>query len=679
GLNDLAFDQRGNLYVTDTPKGIIWKVDPAGKATLWKEDPVLLPQTPVVPFPFSPGPGVNGIVVNTVKGVVNVLNTTLGGVVQIPIDAESGNAGPASVLVKDASMVGADGITMDVNGTFYVAVNSQNRIVRVTPDGKFSTVAEGGLLHIPSSLAFSPSGDQNTLYVCNFASPILLGNTQNAGLLKLNLTTKEVSPITYFNKEVLISHPRYSHHASVVMKWGHRTIYADPSVAPGQGVDAAAVFKGLPAPDLIVITHIHGDHFDTNALKAVVQPTTVILAPKSVFDLMPDSLKALTTVMANGDKLEKAGVGIEAVPSYNLDPKTAWHPKGRDNGYVLTLGGKRIYIPGDTEDVPEMRALKNIDVAFLPMNLPFTMNVESAANAVREFKPKIVYPFHYQSRKLTNGVFDLAAPLTSDAARFKELVGMDSGVEVRLRRWYEPLQMVDRLAADQGDIMIQPVRHATISMTWAGKRIYFDPAGGTDAFKGYPAGNLILVTHVHPDHFDTNTLALLKGTNTVIVAPQNVFTNMPASLQAITTVMTNGAAATLQGIPVEAVAMYNTTPGRVGHPKGLGNGYVINLGGKRIYVSGDTEDIPEMRALQNIDVAFICMSLPSNMDLKQAASAVRAFKPRTVYPYHMVTPPRGGAGAAFDGMAQDITRFKQMVGADLNVEVRSRPWYADYQ
>ncbi|MBI4663858.1 MAG: SMP-30/gluconolactonase/LRE family protein [Verrucomicrobia bacterium] len=421
GLNDLAFDQRGNLYVTDTPKGIIWKVDQSGNAKLWKKDSLLLPQTPVVPFPFSPGPGVNGIAINTAKGIVNVLNTTLGGIVQIPIDAEDGGAGPASVLVKDASMVGADGMTTDVNGTFYVAVNSQSRIVRVTPDGKFSTVAEGGLLHIPSSVAFSSSGDQNTLYVCNFASPLLFGNTLQAGLLKLNLTTKTVTPVVYFNQDVVV---QPMHHGTLVFQWGEKLIYSDPSglVAPFQPVGAA---------DLVVITHIHPDHYDTNALNSIKGPNTVILAPQNAFDAMPDSLKSLTSVMKNGETKTVHGIPVEAMPSYNITPdRLTFHPKGRDNSYVLTLGGKRIYISGDNEDVPEMRALKNIDAAFICMNLPFTMDINQAASAVREFKPKIVYPYHYYSSMELN---------IQDNLTFKKLVGHDLGIDVRLRSWYPGL------------------------------------------------------------------------------------------------------------------------------------------------------------------------------------------------------------------------------------------------
>ena len=137
---------------------------------------------------------------------------------------------------------------------------------------------------------------------------------------------------------------------------------------------------------------------------------------------MTPDLRKGATVMANGQTGELLGVKIEAIPMYNLTAeRLKFHNKGRGNGYVVTLGGKRIYLSGDTEDIPEMRALKNIDVAFVCMNLPYTMTVEQAARAVRAFKPRIVYPYHYRG---------------SDINKFKTLVGTDVGVEVRLREWY---------------------------------------------------------------------------------------------------------------------------------------------------------------------------------------------------------------------------------------------------
>ncbi len=204
-------------------------------------------------------------------------------------------------------------------------------------------------------------------------------------------------------------------HATFAMGWNGETIYVDP-------VGGAGRFTGLPAPDLIFITHAHGDHFDPKTLAAVATKSTKLVAPKDVFDKMPADLKAMTTIMANGDQKTIMNIGIDAVPAYNTTPeRLKYHPKGLNNGYVLTIGGKRIYISGDTEDIPEMRALKNIDVAFVCMNLPYTMDVQHAADAVVAFKPKIVYPYHYRG---------------SDVNEFAKLVKAKSDVDVRLRDWY---------------------------------------------------------------------------------------------------------------------------------------------------------------------------------------------------------------------------------------------------
>jgi len=132
-----------------------------------------------------------------------------------------------------------------------------------------------------------------------------------------------------------------------------------------------------------------------------------------------------TKVMAAGETTEVSGVGVEAVPAYNISPdRKRYHPKGEGLGYVIQLDGKRICAAGDTEDTPEMRKLKQIDAAFLPMNLPYTMEVKQAADAIRQFKPKIVYPYHYRSAKGT----------MADMDELKKLVG--DGVEVRVLKWY---------------------------------------------------------------------------------------------------------------------------------------------------------------------------------------------------------------------------------------------------
>jgi L-ascorbate metabolism protein UlaG (beta-lactamase superfamily) len=199
-------------------------------------------------------------------------------------------------------------------------------------------------------------------------------------------------------------------HASFVLEAGGKVVYVDPSMGR---------YEGRPKADLILITDIHADHMAPAVLAQLRKPGTVIFAPEAVSKTVTDA-----TVIRNGETRHWNGWTIAAIPMYNLKrgpaPGQLYHTKGRGNGYVLTYGGKRFYISGDTEDIPEMRALRNIDVAFVCMNLPYTMTPEEAARAVRAFHPKVVYPYHYRG---------------SDPKVFaKALAG--TGIEVRLRNWY---------------------------------------------------------------------------------------------------------------------------------------------------------------------------------------------------------------------------------------------------
>src|SRR6202140_2341460 len=201
------------------------------------------------------------------------------------------------------------------------------------------------------------------------------------------------------------------YHAALEIEAGGKVIVIDPA--------KPAVFTGLPAADLILITDIHGDHLDPDLIKSVSKAGTEIIAPPAV-------VKTVTTAspISNGDKKTWGAWTIEAIPMYNLtrgpEAGKLYHDKGRGNGYVLTYGGKRFYFSGDTENIPEMRALKNIDVAFVCMNLPYTMTPEEAADGVLAFHPKVVIPYHYRQ---------------SDVSAFqKKLEG--SGIEVRLLEWY---------------------------------------------------------------------------------------------------------------------------------------------------------------------------------------------------------------------------------------------------
>ena len=224
----------------------------------------------------------------------------------------------------------------------------------------------------------------------------------------------------------------------------------------------------------------------------------------------------------------------------------------------------------------------------------------------------------------------------------------------------------DTIKADKGDITVVPVEHATFVMKWNGKTIFVDPTKGGDAFKGHGEPDLILVTDIHSDHFDPKTLSAVRASDAVLIVPAAVADKMGADKGAAK-VLANGEKTRVGDIEVEAIPMYNLTPERKElHTKGRGNGYVLTMGGKRIYISGDTEDIPEMRELKNIDAAFVCMNLPYTMDVEHAADAVLGFKPKVVYPYHYRGKEQMG----------DVEDFKKRVNAkDASIEVRLLKWY----
>jgi L-ascorbate metabolism protein UlaG (beta-lactamase superfamily) len=199
-------------------------------------------------------------------------------------------------------------------------------------------------------------------------------------------------------------------HATLILSQGDHVFYFDP---------AKVDFSGRPPATAIFITHEHPDHFDPDNLSKIAGKAQII-ATQTVAEKIPAALKGQVTVMKNGDSGTVDGIQVSAVPAYNTSPdKQKYHPKGVGNGYVLTFGDKKIYVAGDTENTPEMAALTGIDVAFLPMNQPYTMTPEQVADAVKAFKPKIVYPYHYQG---------------SDPQKLADLVG--NAAEVRLRDWY---------------------------------------------------------------------------------------------------------------------------------------------------------------------------------------------------------------------------------------------------
>jgi L-ascorbate metabolism protein UlaG (beta-lactamase superfamily) len=217
---------------------------------------------------------------------------------------------------------------------------------------------------------------------------------------------KDVIPTSKGNLEIT-----FLGHASLMMAFDGLSIEVDPF---GEVADYAA----LPKADLVLITHDHDDHMDLKAIKAVAKKDAVIVASKSCASKLPGAV-----IMGNGETKTVCGLSIEAIPAYNIAHKRPdgqpFHPKGSGNGYIVTFGDKRVYIAGDTENTPEMKALRSIDVAFLPMNLPYTMDPEQVADAAKAFRPKILYPYHTGD---------------TDTSRLVRLLQGEKGIEVRVRK-----------------------------------------------------------------------------------------------------------------------------------------------------------------------------------------------------------------------------------------------------
>ena len=211
-------------------------------------------------------------------------------------------------------------------------------------------------------------------------------------------------------KEVVITAIK---HASLRIQFGGLEIQVDPV---GAKCEPATDYSAFPKADLVLVTHEHFDHFDRDAIAALQKEGTQVVANQNVRRML-----GFGTALANGEsrKLDN-GVSIDAVPAYNTTPgRDKFHPKGRDNGYVLTLDGLRIYIAGDTEDIPEMASLKDIDIAFLPCNQPYTMTPEQVAKAAKTTRPKVLFPYHYSETPVKKGADLLAG----------------SGIDVRIRNY----------------------------------------------------------------------------------------------------------------------------------------------------------------------------------------------------------------------------------------------------
>jgi L-ascorbate metabolism protein UlaG (beta-lactamase superfamily) len=299
------------------------------------------------------------------------------------------------------------------------------------------------------------------------------------------------------------------------------------------------------------------------------------------------------------------------------------------------------------------------EAAFGQLN--FTSQPDLLTN--REARVRLTVPAGTAARvDVSTNALDWSGFLTIGAG---SLTHTDSFAPYAPIRYYRAEQLAagavtgDHIPTANGDIVIHPVTHASFVMTWNGVTIYNDP--DTGAYAGLPKADLILISHDHSDHWDNTVIANNKNTPVTIITPRAVTNLLTATLRPSCIVLANGATTNVLGIQIEAVPAYNSN-----HPVGAGNGYVLTMGGKRLYMAGDTGDIPETRALQNIDAAFLCMNVPFTMSVTQAAAVTRAFAPKIVYPYHFRNQ---------DGTMANLTQFKNLVGTDLGIEVRIRKWY----
>ena len=300
---------------------------------------------------------------------------------------------------------GSDGMTIDNEGNIYLTAG----VVAVyNKDGR--KIEEIQIPERPANVTFGGK-DGKTLFVTARTSFYSIRmRVRGAG-------RKQAGPESKFQQDTIKTNAgdltmTFIGHGTLMFAFDGKIIHVDP-------VSREADYTDMPKADLIFVTHEHGDHLDTKVIKMLRKVGTDVVLTEACAERVNGGV-----VMRNGDVTTVQGLKIEAVPAYNIvhmrRGSTPYHPKGRGNGYVITFGDKRVYVAGDTENTPEMKRLKNIDVAFLPMNLPYTMTPEMVADAAKAFKPKILYPYHY-GRTEPSKLVDLLKDMKNIEVRIRDM------------------------------------------------------------------------------------------------------------------------------------------------------------------------------------------------------------------------------------------------------------------
>jgi gluconolactonase len=386
-LNDLWIDPKGGIYFTDPRYGPRDDMQQGGEHVYY-----LSPGRKEIKRVIDDMVRPNGLVGTPDGKILYVTDNGGGKTYRYTIDTD-GTLSNKKLFAPE----GSDGMTIDNQGNVYLTrggvtvYNTKGEKIEVIK------VPEG-----PANVCFGGK-DKSTLFITartSFYSVRMRvsGAEQDQGVTELGFEQDVIHTGAGELKIIFIGH------GTLMFTFNGKFIHVDP-------VSREADYAKFPKADLILITHGHGDHLDPKAINILRKEGTKIVLTKACAEKVTDGI-----VMQNGDERNIQGLKIEAVPAYNIVHKRSggmpFHPKGEGNGYVITLGDKRVYVAGDTENIPEMKRLKDIDIAFLPMNLPYTMTPEMAANAAKAFNPKIVYPYHYgqtDPKKLVNLLEDSKA------------------------------------------------------------------------------------------------------------------------------------------------------------------------------------------------------------------------------------------------------------------------------
>jgi len=369
-LNDLWIDPKGGIYFTDPRYGSRDNMQQGGEHVYY-----LTPDRKEIKRVIDDMVRPNGII-GTPDGKILYVTDNGGGKTFVYTINKDGTLSNKKLFAPE----GSDGMTIDNQGNVYLTTRGVAVYNKKGEKIEVIKVPEG-----PANVCFGGK-DNSTLFITARTSLYSVrmrvsGAEQQQSITELGFEQDIFQTSAGELKIILIGH------GTLMFDFNGKLIHVDP-------VSREADYTKFTKADLILITHGHGDHLDPKAINILRKEGTKIILTKACAERVAGGI-----VMQNGDERNVQGLKIEAVPAYNIVNKRsngmAFHPKGEGNGYVITFGDKRVYVAGDTENIPEMKRLEGIDIVFLPMNLPYTMTPEMAADAAKAFKPKIVYPYHY--------------------------------------------------------------------------------------------------------------------------------------------------------------------------------------------------------------------------------------------------------------------------------------------